>query len=194
MKTHRFSIKVPLLCIAVTALLAAIAHARDSGDNTSATIPSQLVEDGRGVLWVERGNDNRHPGDLAAGLSQRPPYFVIYVSTTDEYENRAIDHALNLAEWFNDQPDGPRNVPVVAFKSKHNTHFYFLVYGLKYNHTEHAPDGQMGPQATYKVREHAILDYQASGILWNEGKYKFMPIKTVTVVQNQDRSAEQRHP
>jgi len=170
-------LKAALLCAALTLFSTMRIHAE---------VPSKLIEDSKGVLWVARGDNQGHPGALAAALSQRPPYMVIYVSTTDEYEDRAIAHARGLAKWFGDQPDGPDKVPVVALKSKYNTHFYIEICGIHYTHDEFAPEGKMGPQETYRVREDALLTYRARVALQREGATDFMPVTEVTVVRNQD--------
>lgn len=151
-----------------------------------STASSRLIEKDQGVLWVEQGGDGRHPGDLAAALSQQPPYMVIYVSTIDDYEDRAISHALELAEWFEKHPDTPDHVPVVAFKSQYNTHFHIEIMGVHYVHEKHAPTGKMGPQETYRVRENVVLTYRARMKMRENGEYDRLPVKDVTVVRKQD--------
>lgn len=135
---------------------------------------SKLVPDENGVLWFEQGEDHETPLRLSAKLSKKEPYFVVFLSTTDEYEEPAIRHARNLAKWFEEHPDAPDNVPVVAYKSQKATYYLFHTFGIRYRHHELVPDGIMTPQESQKLRKNAALSYKARIFLRERGELDFV--------------------
>lgn len=127
--------------------------------------PSILVPKENGVLWFQKGNDRNTPLSLALGQSLKDPYFVIFVSTTEEYEEKAIPHALKLAKWFEGHPQAPKKIAVVAYKSTRTTYFAYYINGMHYSHDSEATDGIMGPQESFKLKEDTVLTYRARMII-----------------------------
>jgi len=177
--------RLTLLCLAFHVFSALAAHAQPAQGAAGASGASMLVADERGILWFERGrNDDRHPVALAAALSQRAPYFVIFVSTTAEHEADAVAHAERIRDWFQKQEHMPRKIDIVAARSAKQTFYSFQLSGLFYKHEDHAPDGVMSPQTTYQVLENAVVDYRACMILRSEGEFDFIRVREVAVLRN----------
>ncbi len=153
------------LCAAFMIWTCLMGSAIAEEDSQPSKNPSILVPKENGVLWFQKGDDRNTPLALALGQSLKEPYFVIFVSTTDEYEEKAIPHALKLAKWFEDTPQAPKKIAVVAYKSTRATYFVYYINGLHYAHKTDAPDGIMGPQESFKLREDAVLTYRASMII-----------------------------
>ena len=148
------------------------------------TKPPRLVADELGILWVERKPEKLHPGALARRLSQREPYFVIFVPTTAEYRDRAINHAIKLKEWFEAHPKMPDQIDIVAYNSPHNTYFNFQINGIHYRHEKFAPKGIMGVPDSLNARENAVLDYLATLELMKKGTFDSFEIGDLEVVRD----------
>lgn len=141
--------------------------------------PSILVPDDDGVLWFKKGNDYSTPLVEAVRLSSRKPFFVVFVSTTSTHREKAVAHAKTLAKWFEDHPQTPEYVPVLAYESNRATYFAYYMNGVHYRHEELAPKGIMGPQESFKLRQDAIITFRASETIRQREKLS----QTVTVDQ-----------
>ena len=153
-------------CIMFAATLTCTVQAKKS------TTPSKLVPDTDGVLWFVKGDDKQTPLYLSAKLSKQEPYFVVFVSTTDEFQEPAIRHARNLAKWFEEHPDAPDKVPVIAYKSEKHTYYMFHNYGIRYRDVDLHPSGIMNPQESQKLREDAALSFRVRTILKKQGEFE----------------------
>lgn len=174
---------VLLVCSLFAATSSILQAETPATDAPQPAPPSILVPDENGVLWFQKGDDMSTPLVKALRLSQKEPYMVVFVSTTDAYKEEAVAHAQMLAKWFEDNPHTPKKVPVVAYNSSRATFFAFYINGLHYIHKEDAPIGIMGPQESFKLREDAVLTYRARMIIKDRNKQKG---ETTSFQKNQD--------